>query len=474
VRASELLRTTSFRLALLFLTLFGASSFAVLGFLYWQANRYVDNEVVDWLKRESTARVSAQTTSELIRNLIEHNRLDPEGQRPFALFDSAGDLINGADISLPNPPPLLDEPFYFTQVRDGRGVQFRGLAHRTASGEILLVSQNMREADRLGDLIARAMTWGWVPVTLIGLAGGAIIGFSALRRIEGVTTAVERIVKGNLSARLPRRGGDGDLDRLVQLVNGMLDDIERLMREVKGVTDDIAHDLRTPLTRLLAGLDRARRRAQDIHEYELAIDEAIVETQGLLRTFNALLRISEAEDSARRAGFKTIDLCTIAGDVAEFYEPLAEAKGVSLALQTDSDDGAKMLGDPSLLFEAVANLVDNAIKFTPSGGRIVLHTLLTKSGSGISVTDTGPGIPAEEREVVLRRFHRLERSRSTPGSGLGLSLVAAIARLHGLRFLIEDGNPGCRVTLWRDADKSVHLAIIKPPQRSLTTAPAAK
>jgi signal transduction histidine kinase len=239
---------------------------------------------------------------------------------------------------------------------------------------------------------------------------------------------------------------------LVRVVNRMLDEIERLMNEVKGVTEDIAHDLRTPLTRLLAGLERVRRRDATADEYVAAVDEAIVETKGILATFNALLRIAEIEAGARRAGFETLDLAMVATDVAELYEPVAESKGIVLRLENDAGEACKteMAGDPSLLFGAIGNLVDNAIKYTPPGGRIVLRTLCRRDRLGIQVTDTGPGIPEAERAAALRRFHRVEKCRSTPGSGLGLSLVAAVAKLHGLDLAIEDAQPGCRVTLWRD------------------------
>jgi len=229
----------------------------------------------------------------------------------------------------------------------------------------------------------------------------------------------------------------------------MLDDIERLMHEVKGVTDEIAHDLRTPLTRLLAGLERARRRAGTAEEYGAAVEEAIAETRAILVTFGALLRIAEVEAGARRAGFTILDLNTLAADVTDFYEPLAERKGVSLSLQTHRTP-AKLPGDPSLLFEAMGNLVDNAIKFTPPGGRVALRILDGSERLAIEVIDNGPGIPEAERDAVLQRFHRAEKSRHTPGSGLGLSLVAAVARLHDLHLLIEDAEPGCRITLWRN------------------------
>jgi signal transduction histidine kinase len=243
-------------------------------------------------------------------------------------------------------------------------------------------------------------------------------------------------------------GRTGDLDRLVHVINGMLDEIERLIQEVKGVCDSIAHDLRTPLTRLLAGLERARRRARSTEDFATAIEDASVETRAVLRTFSAMLRISEVESGARRAGFTSVDLAQVVTDVAEFYEPLADERGISLVWQPDGMT-ATLPGDPSLLFEAVGNLIDNAIKFTPSGGHIEVGILSDPRCIGVEVSDTGPGIPSEERDAVSRRFYRLEQSRNAPGTGLGLALVSAVARLHGMDLVITDANPGCRITLVR-------------------------
>jgi signal transduction histidine kinase len=292
------------------------------------------------------------------------------------------------------------------------------------------------------------MACGGLLVVVLALGGAALTGIGAVRRIDGVTRAIERIVTGDLAERLPTRGPGGALDRLVHVVNGMLDDLERLMQDVKGVCDGIAYDLRTPLTRLLAGLERARRRATSTENYAEAVDDAIVETKGILSTFSALLRVSEVEDGARRAGFTTLDLAKVAADVTEFYDPLAERKNIALSLE--SMGLVEISGDPSLLFEAISNLVDNPIKFTASGGRVVVRTFCGREGLGVSVDDTGPGIPAAERDTVLRRFHPAETSRHNPGTGLGLSLVAAVARLHDFRLEIGDARPGCRVTLWRD------------------------
>jgi signal transduction histidine kinase len=298
-------------------------------------------------------------------------------------------------------------------------------------------------------LLLRSFLWGGLVTTALGLAGAVIAGLNAVARIDEVTRATQRIIAGDLSERLPTRGRSGDLDRLAHVINGMLAEIEWLMQEVKGVCDNIAHDLRTPVTRLLAGLERTRRRARSTDEYEAGVDEAIAEIKGILKTFAALLRISEVESCARRAGFTSTDLGVVAADVAELYEPIAEERGITLQTIREGHVVPAMPGDPSMLFEAIGNLVDNALKYTPAGGRVTLRSFCRNGRPGIEVTDTGPGIPLAERAAVLRRFHRLEESRHTQGTGLGLALVAAVARLHAMDMSIDDATPGCRITLTR-------------------------
>lgn len=450
VGLSDIPRTTSFRLALLFLGLFGAASLSLFGFMYWQTSRYLSDGFNDWLRNELASRSTAHS-SERMRALNARAMLDPEGRRPIALFDAEGRWVAGSPATLPTPLPPMDQPFHFALQRGDEEAAFRGMMHRLASGDILLVGRDLREVRQFRDSQLSAMASGALVVLVLGLTGAVLTGAGALGRIDGVTRAIERIVNGDLSERLPTGNGGGDLDRLIRVVNRMLDEIERLMNEVKGVIDDIAHDLRTPLTRLLAGLERVRRRDATAKEYVAAIDEAIAETKGVLTTFTALLRIAEVEARARRAGFITLDLTTVTTDVAELYEPMAEGKRILLSVENDvAAADAQMAGDPSLLFEAIGNLVDNAIKFTPPGGRVVLRTSRRKGRLGVEVSDTGPGIPESERDAVLQRFHRVDKCRATPGSGLGLSLVAAVAKLHELHLAIEDAQPGCRVALWRD------------------------
>jgi signal transduction histidine kinase len=462
VRLRELPRTSSFRLGAMFAGLFGLSSLVLFAFLYWQTSGYLSAAIDDWLERETAAR-ALEPASELAQNLDARVAADPDGMRPIALFGPDGTWLGGSHARLPANRPQTDRPFAFTMPRGDEEAGFRGILHRLPSGELLLVARDMRDLHQFRDRLLGAMAWGGLVVLFLGFAGAAVIGAGALARIAGVTRAIERIVGGDLGERLPSGGRHADLARLIQLVNRMLDEIERLMREVQGVSEDIAHDLRTPLTRLLAGLERVRRRGNSTAEYEAAVEQAILETKGILATFAALLRIAEVESGARREGFTTLDLNTVAADVAELYEPVAEAKGISLRLA--SEGRAEIPGDPNLMFEVISNLVDNAIKYSPVDSRVAVRVLAAGDRVGVEVSDAGPGIPEAERQSVLRRFHRIDRCRNTPGSGLGLSLVAAVARLHDLDLAIADAGPGCRVTLWRAATK---IAEPMPPSVART------
>ena len=282
---------------------------------------------------------------------------------------------------------------------------------------------------------------GLVPALCLGLAAGVFLSIRAQRRIEEVNSTVQRIVDGELRERLPTRGTNDPFDKLAALVNGMLDEIEVLVRRLAGVGDDIAHDLRTPLTRVRVSLERARQKGRKSRRTAgPASIKAIVGIDQSLAIITALLRIAEIEHSRRLEGFRSVALAELVREVGELYEPIAEDKQVDFVVTAKED--VTVLGDRDLLFEAVANLVDNAVKFTPRGGRVELTLFRKDNVAVVRVRDTGPGIPADERDLVTRRFYRSDKSRRDPGLGLGLSLVSAIVKLHGFNFTISSG-PGC-------------------------------
>lgn len=445
VHLSDIPRTISFRTALLFVLLFGCSFLALFGFIYWQTAGYLKSEADAGLYRQVDNR--SQQNPELLESEIRrHARQDADGRLPHSLFGADGTPIAGVITQLPETR-LFDKPDEFRWLKNNdhhRPIRF--ILHRQPDGRILMVAQDVHDIHEFTELLVNAMVSGGVLLVIVGLFGAIALGYLARRRLDTLSRSIKAIVEGDLSQRLPIRGNHDDVDRVAVVVNGMLDELERLMSEVKGVCDDIAHDLRTPLTRLIAGLERAQRRGLREEEYAVSIDSAIVEARGLLSTFRALLRISEIEDSARRSHFCEVDLNLISADAVELFEPSAEERGIQLTL-LPAPMGSPLQGDAQLLFDATCNLLDNAIKFSPDHARISVQVLAAPEGSGLRVSDNGPGIAEQEREAVLRRLYRSEASRNTPGNGLGLSMVAAVARLHDMTLTVSDAAPGCQVEL---------------------------
>jgi signal transduction histidine kinase len=291
---------------------------------------------------------------------------------------------------------------------------------------------------------------------LLTLSGGLLLSRSFLSRVDAITETAESIIEGKLSSRVPLRGTDDHFDRLSSTLNRMLDRISALMESLSHVSAEIAHALRTPLGRLRQKLEAARVQMRRNGQDETLIDAAIAESDTLLDTFSALLRIAQIEGAARYRGFRQVDLSALFSTVADAYSAAAEDEGKQIFADIEPD--LLGWGDRDLLAEMLANLLDNAIRHTPEGTRIELS--LKKRGSKLiaCVADSGPGIPVEERKNVFLRFYRLERSRTTPGNGLGLSLVAAVADLHGIELLLEDNAPGLRLTLAFDAHRGLRPA----------------
>jgi signal transduction histidine kinase len=321
----------------------------------------------------------------------------------------------------------------------------------------LLVGQDI---DDLGDFARKIdVALAGSVVLIFVLAGVASISVTrrTVGRIEAINATSRAIMQSGLDKRIPLRGTRDEWDQLAENLNQMLDRIEGLMGEVKQVTDSVAHDLRTPLTRIRGRLEKACSRPRDAAGDQSLIDDTMVDLDGVLRMFASLTRISQIEASDRTAAFRTVNLAEIAREVVELFDAAAEDKGSHLA--TVGDGRVLVTGDRDLLFDAVANLVDNAIKHGRTAGRVSVEVAPNHGGAVISVADDGPGIPADEFQHVLKRFYRLERSRRTPGNGLGLSLVAAVARLHGARIEMQDNAPGLRFRLQfpfaREPDASI-------------------
>ncbi len=320
----------------------------------------------------------------------------------------------------------------------------RAIARRMPSGEVLVIGREVVEANKISHVVGLALGLGLLPGFCLCLLAGAWLSMRAQERIEEVNQRVQRIIAGDLRERLPHRSIDEPFSKLAIIVNGMLDEMETLIHALAGVGNDIAHDVRTPLTRARLTLERGRTNAATLEQLQAVVDRAVTGIDQALTIVTALLRLAEIENSRRSAGFGSVALHEMLGEVGDIYEPIAENKNV--ALRVEATGPLVVRGDRDLLFEAVANLVDNAVKFTPEGGRVTIELSRGEGEAIVRVTDTGCGISEQERDAVQRRFYRSDKIRNTPGVGLGLNLVAAIVKLHGFRLAIFPG-PGCRVEI---------------------------
>jgi signal transduction histidine kinase len=442
VRLPDFARTTTFRSTLIVAGAFFLCTVLLFGFVYWQTAVYMMDKSDALLSDE--LRVFAQNTPEQrLQEIDDRLRKDPERIKIAGLFDHDGRRVAGNIEILPTGLPL-DIPSSAVVVRlddHGRELQkVRMAAHVLPDGEILVIGRNIAEIVEIARIVLRALAVGLLPAIVLAFAIGVVLSLRARNRLLEVNRRIQRIVAGDLRERLPTRKGNDPFDQLAASVNLMLGEIEALVHEIAGVGNDIAHDLRTPLTRVRARLERGRERATTLDELRTVVDQSIGGLDQSLTVVTALLRIAEIEHNRRLEGFSQVQLAPLVREVGDLYEPIAEDKRVTL--QVEAVDEATVHGDRDLLFEAVANLVDNAVKFTPEGGRVTLALLRRYGESVIQVKDTGPGISEAEREAVVRRFYRSDKSRNTEGLGLGLSLAAAIVKLHGFRFTIAAG-PGC-------------------------------
>jgi len=330
-------------------------------------------------------------------------------------------------------------------------------------GVVIAVGDDLRRVRRADDAVLRAFALSIAGTLLLGGAGGIWLSRLFLHRVDAMSRTAEAIIDGDLSQRIPLRGTRDDLDRLADTLNRMLDRMQKLLTSVREASNNIAHDLRTPLSRLRQRLEDAREHAGSPAAQDQAVEAAKVEVDALLSTFAALLRIAEVEAGAQRAAFCRVDLTSVVATVAEAFAPSAEEEGRSLAANVAS--GVVVHGDRELLTQMLVNLVENALRHTPCGTAVRLSLRRQGRQAVLVVQDNGPGIPVAEQEQVLRRFHRLDRSRTTPGSGLGLSLVAAIVELHGAVLRLEDAQPGLRVRVVL-ASMAESAATIEEPVRS--------
>ena len=403
----EFMRTTGFRWTLLISGAFAICILLMFVFVYWQTSVYMTAKV-DQLISDHAEALAGATPEQQPQAVNDYLREDPRRVKLAGLFDANGKRVIG---NIENIPPDLRADGYAQDAAlvrvdlMGRATQAaRAVRRRLDTGETIVVGRNVDELTAIGKIVGRALMLGLIPALCLSLAAGALLSIRAQKRIEEVNRKVQRIVAGELRERLPIKGVNDPFDRLAIIVNGMLDEIEALLQSVAGTGDDIAHDLRTPLTRVRVTLERGRQNAASLEDLRSSIDQAIVGLDQSLAIITALLRISEIEHNRRVAGFSQVALADLVREIGDLYEPIAEDKRVSFLIAAKEEIIVR--GDRDLLFEAIANLVDNAVKFTPEGGQVELSLAREGDEGVVRVRDTGPGIAVAEREHVARRFYR--------------------------------------------------------------------
>ncbi len=456
-------RTTTFRLTLLSAGLFALSSFVILSVVYGasvgaamrRADAAIQTEIAEIETRFESGGPQAAN-----RYIVQ--RSVGGGEFLYLLIHPSGRRVSGNISALPAQTPDAQGRVRFAYDRapvddadagaeEGRAA--RGRITDLDHGYKLFVGLDVEEEARFVGNTLNAVLLASGLALALGVVSGAVVSRRFARRIDGINAAAREVMTGRLQTRAPRTYTGDELDELSLNFNDMLDRVEHLMHRMRTAGDSIAHDLRLPLTRMRGRLETALVEAGDLAAREAALAQAVNDADELLKTFNAVLSLSRLQTGERRRAFERLDPCIVLSDVAELYAPVCEESGLDFIHEAEA--GYVVMGDRELIAQAVANLLDNAVKYTPAHGAVALRCRKTGAGEvEVSVTDTGPGIPAADRERALERFVRLDKSRSLPGVGLGLSLVHAIAEVHGARLALDDGpgavdgsGPGLRVAL---------------------------
>ncbi len=445
MRPFSLLRSTPFRLALAFSLLF-VIAFVIAGLIVFQVLRADLSERLDSNVKDTysvvAATYSGSDLEDLVATVDSHATLAKGEDRFFSLVDATGAKLAGSFIA-----PVLPAG-YATASGPALGIP-NDDSYRVYSGKVggntLSVAVSFSETEELEALMVTS--FGWATVIVLGLAviGGALLASSVQRRLDSIAATMVDVSHGKLDTRIPLIGRGDDIDQVSAQVNAALDRLSRLVAGMKHVSENIAHDLKTPLGRLQIILEDAADAAAGGKDLTGNLAEALDECGRINGTFEALLRIAQIEAGARKASFKTVDLGEVMATIAEIYSDVAEDAGQVLTAPLTDGKSFQINGDRELLIQMFANLVENAIRHCPPGTAIKLSIDRLADGLIAKVSDSGPGIPAYEREKVFQRLYRLDSSRSTPGSGLGLSLVQAIADLHGASITLQDHKPGLKV-----------------------------
>lgn len=428
-------RSTSLRLAALYTAAF-ALSVVVLGVITLFTTRAALSEQFDTRIRAESAALAQEFQTEGLEGVLQAvaERDRTPGALDYGLIGPGGRPMAGSLAGQGTPSGWSTVQ---TRQRDGELEPIRVYAVDLSGGYRLVVGDDEERIEALDGAVLRGFVWAFAGVVILGVAGGFALSRDVHRQLAAISGTAEAIIGGDLSRRVPVRGSQDDLDRLAETINRMLDRIAALMESLRQVSNDVAHDLRTPLTRLRQRLEVGLAKEAERGE---AIEGALADLDSILDTFAALLRIAQIEGGARRAGFRTVDLQKLAGTVVDAFSPSAEETGQQLTLESEA--AVVIDGDAELLTQMLVNLVENALRHAGEGALIRVGVGLDSGAVRLWVADDGPGVPDAERERLFDRFYRLEHSRSAPGNGLGLALVAAVAKLHGAEARLRDANPG--------------------------------
>jgi signal transduction histidine kinase len=450
VLLAKTLRSSTFRLALLCIAIFGLILFAFLFYILDTSTNFGIAQSDAALNGD--LQILRETYEELgqegLTGKINRNANDPRvGHGLFLLADASYRPVAGTlaewPQSLPREPQGTGD---FKLVSDGAETRiFRAQWTALAGGVHLLAATEITDLRQFQRRMGYAFSFAALFIVIVSAASGIIVTRRTVGRIEAINAASRAIMESDLQKRIPVHGASDEWDQLAANLNSMLDRIEFLMGEVKQVGDSIAHDLRTPLTRMRARLERASLGPRNAEDDQALLASTIVDLDDVLRMFRALTRISQIEASTQASRLRTLDLSLVAREVAELFDAAAEERGSRLEI--DGKESIEILGDRDLLFDAISNLVDNAIKHGRERGLVRISADACENGAVLAISDDGPGVPADERDLIFKRFYRSEKSRCTPGNGLGLSIVAAVARAHGANVKLSSNEPGLIVEL---------------------------
>ncbi len=458
-------KSSAFRITLVYVLLFGLSVSIILGFVYWSTIVYTTQQTEQAIDAELEVLSNVYqrkgypglVTLLSERVLIQQQR--PGDSSVYLLVDEQFQRLVGNITSWPKIAQDRRDGWLDFKIDDPRPGGSTGYTARARTYVIenrynLLVGQGMKDLANLKDLVGRALIWGLTLTLALGVIGGFMMRQTLSSRLSDINQTARKIMQGDLRKRIATKQSGDEFDELAVNLNSMLDQIEGGMEGVRRVSDNIAHDLKTPLARLKNRVEELRFKVAGNVEQETSVDQIIHEADGLLATFNALLRIARIEYSEQRKGFRNIDINSIVHDIEELYEPLIEEKGQSLNVQLGPS--IEIWADRDMLFQAFANLLDNAIKYTPEKGVISIRSRIEGDNWFLEIADNGPGIPENEHEKVVQRFYRLDQSRTTPGSGLGLALVFAVLKVHSMQLDFADNKPGLKVTVIANSKRRVN------------------